>query len=55
MEELILETIFKHMKNYKVIRRSEHLFIKGKQSMTNLITFYDDVTGLVDEQWISSI
>lgn len=55
MEQLIPETIFKHTKDYKVIRRSENLFIKGKQCMTNLITFYDDITGLVDEQWISSI
>ncbi|KAK4831874.1 hypothetical protein QYF61_019886 [Mycteria americana] len=49
MEQLILGTISRHIKGKKVIRSSQHAFTKGKSCLTNLINFYDDVTGLVDE------
>ena len=50
MEQPVLGTISRHMKGKKVIGSSQHGFIKGKSCLTNLITFYDEMTGLVDEE-----
>jgi len=49
MQQLILEAIIKQVEEKKVIRSSQHGFTKGKSCLTNLIAFYDDVTGWADE------
>jgi len=49
MEQLILEVIIKQVKEKKVIRSSQRGFTKGKPCLTNLIAFYDGMTGWVDE------
>jgi len=49
MEHLILEVIIKQVEEKKVIRSSQHGFTKGKSCLTNLIAFYDAMTGWVDE------
>ncbi|KAK4828295.1 LOW QUALITY PROTEIN: hypothetical protein QYF61_024960 [Mycteria americana] len=49
MEQLILATISRPMKDKKVVRSSQHGFTKVKSCLTNLVTFYDETTGLVDE------
>jgi len=49
MEQLILEVINKQVEEKKVIRSSEHGFTKGKSCLTNLIAFYNDMTGWIDE------
>ncbi|PKU36532.1 rna-directed dna polymerase from mobile element jockey- hypothetical protein [Limosa lapponica baueri] len=49
MERLILGTISKHMEEKKAIRSSQHGFTKGKSCLTNLIAFYDGMTGWMDE------
>ena len=49
MGQLILETISKHFSGKKIIRNRQYGVTKGKSCLTNLINFYDEVTGLVDE------
>ena len=50
MGTILLERVFKHMKDQKVIGSSQHGFTKGKSYLTNLITFYDEMIGLVDRE-----
>ncbi|CAM5142344.1 unnamed protein product [Natator depressus] len=49
MEQVLEESILKHLEERKVIRNSQHGFTKGKSCLTNLIAFYDEITGSVDE------
>jgi len=49
MEQLILDVIIKQVEEKKVIRSSQHGFTKGKSCLTNLVAFYDAMTGWVDE------
>ncbi|GAB0180800.1 mitochondrial enolase superfamily member 1 [Grus japonensis] len=49
MEQIILSTITWHVQDNQVIRPSQHGFMKGLSCLTNLISFYDKVTHLVDE------
>ena len=49
MEQLILEVINKQVEEKKVVRSSQHGFTKEKSCLTNLIAFYDGITGWVDE------
>jgi len=44
MKQLILEVIIKQVEE-KVIGSSQHGFTKGKSCLTNLIAFYDGMTG----------
>ncbi|GAB0207124.1 mitochondrial enolase superfamily member 1 [Grus japonensis] len=47
--KLILGVISKHVEEKKVIGSGQHRFNKGKSCLTNLIAFYDGMTGWVDE------
>ncbi|CAM5082428.1 unnamed protein product [Natator depressus] len=49
MEQVLRESILKHLEERKVLRNSQHGFTKGKSCLTNLIAFYDEITGSVDE------
>ncbi|CAM5112768.1 unnamed protein product [Natator depressus] len=48
MDHILKEFILKHLEERKVIRNSQHGFTKGKSWLTNLIAFYDEITGSVD-------
>ena len=49
MEQIILGEITRHMRGNQGIRPSQYRFVKGRSYLTNLISFYDWVTRLVDE------
>ncbi|CAM5088344.1 unnamed protein product [Eretmochelys imbricata] len=48
MEQVLKESILKHLEERKVIRNSQHGFTKDKSCLSNLIAFYDEITGSVD-------
>ena len=49
MEQIILGAIMDQLKVNQGIRPSQHGFMNGRSCLTNLISFYDKVTRLVDE------
>ncbi|KAF1461414.1 hypothetical protein FQV21_0009482, partial [Spheniscus demersus] len=49
MERFILRALTRHEQDNQGIRPSQHGFTRGRSCLTNLISFYDQVTRLVDE------
>ncbi|KAK4823954.1 LOW QUALITY PROTEIN: hypothetical protein QYF61_008340 [Mycteria americana] len=49
MEQIILSAITRHVENNQGTKPSQHGFRKGRSCLTNLISFYNKVTRLVDE------
>ena len=48
-EKITLSSIERHLNNRVIIRYTQHGFTKGKSYLTNLISFYGNVTCPVDE------
>ena len=49
MEQIILREITQHVSGIWGIRPSQHRYTKGRSCLSNLISFYDWVTRLVDK------
>jgi len=49
MEQFILSALIGHVQDNQGIRPSQHACMKGRSCLTNLISFYDQVTQLMDE------
>ncbi|GAB0203070.1 mitochondrial enolase superfamily member 1 [Grus japonensis] len=49
MEQTILSAIMEHIQDNQMIRPSQHGHVKSRSCLTNLISFCDKVTCLVDE------
>ena len=42
------DKIFHHLEKYKLIKDSQHGFVKGKSCLTNLLIFMEKVTNFLD-------
>jgi len=50
IERLTLEGISRHVKGTGIIWTSQHGFTMGKSGLMNLVSFCDEVAGLIDEE-----
>uniref|UniRef100_A0A672TM21 Reverse transcriptase domain-containing protein n=1 Tax=Strigops habroptila TaxID=2489341 RepID=A0A672TM21_STRHB len=48
LEQILLETVLRHMKNNEVVGDRQDGFTKGKSCLTNLVAFYDGAMELMD-------
>ena len=48
MEQLVVDDISKQLEEEEVIRSSQRRSTKGKLCLTNIVAFYDGITGGID-------
>ena len=49
-KQIIKQSIYKHLQDDKVIKISQHRFVKNKLCQPNLISFFDRLNGFVDKR-----
>lgn len=49
-ESIIKEAIVDHITTYDTLNRTQHGFIKGRSCLTNLLTFLEEVTDMLDRK-----
>ena len=49
MESISCDTIVEHLKEYDLIRRSQHGFMRGISTLTNLLAYLEELTKLMDK------
>ena len=49
MEMVICDAIVEHLKQHDLIRRSQHGFMRGRSTMTNLLAYLEELTKIMDE------
>ena len=49
MESIVKEDIISHLTRNKLVRTSQHGFMKGKSTTTNLLEFLDKLSGATDK------
>jgi hypothetical protein len=49
LESIIKDRLVKHLEKHKLLRTSQHGFTSGRSCLTNLLTFFEFVTGELDK------
>jgi Reverse transcriptase (RNA-dependent DNA polymerase) len=49
LESFLRDSIVEHLNKYQLIGETRHGFTKGRSCLTNLLTFFEDVTDYVDK------
>ena len=48
LESIMRDNIMEHIQKHKLIKESQHGFVKGRSCLTNLLVFLEEVTNYID-------